>query len=441
MKILSAIDDKKDIVSKEYVDGKTTSLESSITSLQNNKADMVDLDTKADKEHVHKYAGSTTEGGSAISADKLTTPRQIGVTGGAFSKEILFDGTANRWLNIEAVYDFALSWGNKPIVGSLGLIEKSMSAIHSANRFAFPKSGSVKVEYSKDGTTWADYPDSDSIASAVFTDLDTVGFKLGGEATSYSANDKLRITLDGEKMGLYALLRKLIINVSTRGHKGCKVTVETAKNNTPTQFTKKGTYDLIGWSGWNSIPLELVFGGSKGHTNDNYLRLTFSAESFGGSSGAMQVINIMAFSDTIWMIPNAMANNGHLYTYDRDGSARFPNNLTANSCITGQRLRTTADTHLTKKAEKIAILDKNGYIYHRTPSEVLFDINGASSTDLNTTNGTVEILQSDFRDLSQAVTAMSSDIIQNKTDISGIKTDIAISTATINKFKALGFKG
>lgn len=67
--------------------------------------------------------------------------------------------------------------------------------------------------------------------------------------------------------------------------------------------------------------------------------------------------------------------------------------------------------------------------------------NKADSADLDMTNGAVGILQSDFQDLSQGVIAMSNDVSQNKTDISGIKTDIAISTATIDKFKALGFKG
>lgn len=84
-------------------------------------------------------------------------------------------------------------------------------------------------------------------------------------------------------------------------------------------------------------------------------------------------------------------------------------------------------------------LNKKGLVYTIKKLKALIGAK-ADSVDLDTTNGAVEILQSDFQDLSQGVIAMSSDVSQNKTDISGIKTDITISTATINKYKTLGMK-
>lgn len=45
-----------------------------------------------------------------------------------------------------------------------------------------------------------------------------------------------------------------------------------------------------------------------------------------------------------------------------------------NGYITGTWLQGTAENHLTTKATKIAVQDINGWVYHRTPTEILSDI-------------------------------------------------------------------
>ena len=47
----------------------------------------------------------------------------------------------------------------------------------------------------------------------------------------------------------------MLINITTNGAAGCKVLVERAMKGSESTFTTVGTYDLSGWSGWNSIPL------------------------------------------------------------------------------------------------------------------------------------------------------------------------------------------
>jgi hypothetical protein len=62
-------------------------------------------------------------------------------------------------------------------------------------------------------------------------------------------------------MNLYTRLRKLLININTNYSKGCKVKVEKAMKGSLTTFSTIGTYDISGWSGWNSIPIDNAFGG------------------------------------------------------------------------------------------------------------------------------------------------------------------------------------
>lgn len=52
------------------------------------------LANKADTTHTHKYAGSSTVGGAATSANKLATARTIALSGGA-TGSASFDGSAN----------------------------------------------------------------------------------------------------------------------------------------------------------------------------------------------------------------------------------------------------------------------------------------------------------------------------------------------------------
>ena len=49
--------------------------------------------------HTHNYAGSTSAGGAANSAVKLSTARAFSITGGVTATAVNFDGTGDVTLN------------------------------------------------------------------------------------------------------------------------------------------------------------------------------------------------------------------------------------------------------------------------------------------------------------------------------------------------------
>ena len=78
------------------------------------------IDNKADKSHTHNYAGSSSSGGSANSAVKLSTARSFSITGGATSTAVSFDGSANVSLNVTSVNTDALINGSNTLILSCG---------------------------------------------------------------------------------------------------------------------------------------------------------------------------------------------------------------------------------------------------------------------------------------------------------------------------------
>lgn len=69
-------------------------LSSTSTNPVQNKAVKAALDDKADSSHTHNYAGSSSPGGAATSANKLATARTIALTG-AVNGSAVFDGSKN----------------------------------------------------------------------------------------------------------------------------------------------------------------------------------------------------------------------------------------------------------------------------------------------------------------------------------------------------------
>lgn len=61
------------------------------------------INAKADKSHTHNYAGSSSAGGSATSANKLATAKKIGLSGGATGTATAFDGSADITIPVTSV--------------------------------------------------------------------------------------------------------------------------------------------------------------------------------------------------------------------------------------------------------------------------------------------------------------------------------------------------
>lgn len=77
-----------------------TALSSTSTNPVQNKAIKAALDDKSDSDHTHNYAGSSSPGGAATSANKLATARTIKLTG-AVNGQATFDGSKDITINVE----------------------------------------------------------------------------------------------------------------------------------------------------------------------------------------------------------------------------------------------------------------------------------------------------------------------------------------------------
>ena len=133
-------------------------------------------------------------------------------------------------------------------------------------------------------------------------------------------------------MGLYTRLRKLLINISTSYATGSNVIIEKSMKGSETTFSTVGTYQISGWSGWNSIPINSAFGGGSNQTgNIAKIRLTFGITGVNSeqTSNALTIMDIIGIGDTYWSFPSTMAKTGHIYTYDSSQNTTFPSSVIA----------------------------------------------------------------------------------------------------------------
>ncbi len=85
-----------------------------ITNLQST------LDGKSNNGHTHNYAGSSSSGGAANSAIKLSNSRNFSITGGATAAAVGFDGTGAVSLNVTSVSTDVLNNGSSTLILSCG---------------------------------------------------------------------------------------------------------------------------------------------------------------------------------------------------------------------------------------------------------------------------------------------------------------------------------
>ena len=281
--------------------------------------------------------GGTTEGtnkftfnGSAAKTVNIT-PALIGAATSNHTHSPASIGAATAVHNHE---DADITWADKSLSGRLSPLDSALSNVHSANRFAFADPAGITVEYSRNnGDTWQAYDTNDAQKIHLVSGLGIV-YSIGAASTGITNQYKLRITLNADKMKVYTALKKLLINISTNGATGCKCQVEKAQRGSETNFDTVGTYNIDGWSGWNSIPIKGAFGGGESQTyNLGAIRLTFYITSVTSSPSNLTVTDIYAIGDTYWIVPSVMAKTGHMYEYDSDKNVTFPANVTAKTFI------------------------------------------------------------------------------------------------------------
>lgn len=284
-----------------------------------------------------KVGDGTTKVGSLkfIESDgKLSTGRKISLGTAVTSTATEFDGSKDITIPVNSVSASYLSWGGRSIAGAISPIDAALSYMHSANRLQFAKPEGITIEYSTDsGSTWTDYGASDDQKIALVSGLST-SLSLGKRTSGTTAiTDALRITLNASNCGVYTVGRTLLINFTTDGASGCKVKIETSTIGAPTTFTDRGSYDINGWGGWNSYPINIgAFGGNPTQIwQIANIRLTFTIGSAPSSGQRASVLNLLLFGDDTWITPSNMARTGHIYDWDVNQNAIFPAGITATS--------------------------------------------------------------------------------------------------------------
>ncbi len=234
----------------------------------------------------------------------------------------------------QPIKEAGIEWGGGSLNGNVTPIDAAMLPIIGYNKTDCAKPEGITVEYSNDaGATWIDYGVSDVTKSNLVSMCGNSSVYIGGGTSlvQKTLDDQVRITVNATKCGTYTALKKILLEISSNGAQKVKVLIEKAKGTAPEEFTEVGTYDITGWSGWNSIDIGQVYFGGGTEQNMWVLRFTFSIGVLNTTSytSALQVLHILFLGSTNWNTPSAMARTGHLYTYDVKQNATFPSGLTA----------------------------------------------------------------------------------------------------------------
>ena len=307
------------------------------------------------------------------------------------------------------IYEALQLWGGTNIRGGLSPLDVAMDGQWSANRLSFMPASDIKIEYSTNsGTTWTDYEASDNQKQSLVTTGLSHSIKPGKKDTRQLATkDRVRVTITASAGKTYFSLKKIYIYMSQNGANGCKVLVEKANCTTgTTTFATVGTYDISGWSGWNSIPCAANFGGGDTQTgNIRTIRLTYyfetyvtgygEADSTSGVTSTIQKINMIG--ETSWANSGgSLAATGHLYSWDSYKNATFPANITATTFIGSLSGNATSATSATTAgtATKLGTATKGSatqpiYLSGGTPVACTYTLgasvpSGAKFTDTDT---------------------------------------------------------
>ena len=338
------------------------------------------------------------------------------------------NGTSWKKLVYEdKMYEANLQWGGKNFSASYGCIDAAMIGELGANRFAFLHPNGVTTEYSTNGgSTWIDYGQTGTGKTAIFSVGN--GMYLGKHTTTGSStvNDQLRITIDTSLAGIYTVLNKIALYISTNGADNVKVKIEKATHAAQTTFvTHLDWTKITGYPGWNILNIDSFT--TYGNTDSQYqkIRFTFKQET-AGTNKAASISKIYAFGGMGWITPSNMAANGHLYSYDRDQIAFFPNTVWANQSL-AVRARNKDDTALSQGS--FESYNKTGrvvgqIIYQHSSNSSNYDIVNTGqwtfrqyspkSTPENATTGYAEIYKLPVVDSNITGSSKSYDILTTK---------------------------
>lgn len=237
-----------------------------------------------------------------------------------------------------------INWGGANYAENILPVDLAMNEAASANKFAFIKPAGITVKYSRDaGATWLDYGATDGDKVRLTTIWNTSNFRIGKvtQNSEASTDCRLRVEIDRVNAGVYLNIRKFMLWVSTQGSTNNYVTISklTKGNydagNTTDEFFEVVVYKqtLNGWSGWNVINTNIVFG-TNTDIQARIIRFDFGYDTAPtGSNLGLVIYNIFAYCSESWTTASNLAKFGHLYSFDYLQNAIFPANVTAQKII------------------------------------------------------------------------------------------------------------
>lgn len=331
MKYLGSTTDQKDFVRLEKLlsYGTTLGAASNALTLKNSAGTVLSTLTAANL--------VTVLGNTAVAvASKVGT-----ATKGATNLPVYVNaGTPTAVTSVGEAY---LSWGGKNFASAYGPIDAAMVPALGANRSAFAKAAGIVVEYSRDGgDTWTDYEAADATKIALFSGI-PARLNIGKSDSLHKATEdyKLRVTLNTSAAGIYTVLNKFVIYLSTNGCTGCTCTITARlqsdyESQIETWRTFADKVEVSGWSGYNVINTSRLttYGNTKA---SQYGQVRFLFECTGGSNtyNGLVLYCIFCFGGVGWSTPSTMASKGSLFSYDALQNATFPANINTKSNNTG----------------------------------------------------------------------------------------------------------
>lgn len=316
-----------------------TSLGKADTALQSHQdiSGKVDKVTSTDNAVVRfdGTSGAVQNSGVTIDDSNNVKAAKFITSGGTTSHVVRGDGSLAASKELPQ-YEAYLEWGGKNFNSGYGPIDAAMVSELGACRTMFARPAGIEIEYSTDGgATWLDYGASDGLKKRVFSTGESFATGKNTVAGGGSANNMLRITLHTSAAGVYTVLNKFVMYVSTNGSQGsyCTIRCRTQQNyedGVDTWVTMADKVSIGGWSGYNVINITPIttYGNVKSSQYGEW-QFIFGYTSCSNDYPGLVVRNIFGFGGLGWTTPSTMAKTGHLYSFDYDQNATFPANVTA----------------------------------------------------------------------------------------------------------------
>lgn len=220
-------------------------------------------------------------------------------------------------------------WGGRAIVNGMSPNDASMLAEMSANRLlGFPLENFEFQFYN--GNTWSN--------DNTITKSD-LNYLLGGSSSRFRIgnNDtprpiqKMRCTFTVIKSSeqsscLYCVTKKLLVKISSGGMSNLRIKVSASEIGS-TVFSELVDVPVSGWPGWNSIPLEIMLGGSSSQSNGHYgairLELYSTLSTSTQNQYPVRIESIRLIAPTLYSSTYALAKENRPYELDPNGFPVF----------------------------------------------------------------------------------------------------------------------